>query len=69
MQMLDVETTAMEALWTAITTVITNVMNALGTVGNALLSNVIFQIMFGLLILFVVLGIIFRLVSHARNGN
>ena len=59
----------MDALWTAITTVITKIIEIMGTVGEALLGNVIFQIMFGLLILFVVLGIIFRLVYHARKGR
>ena len=59
----------MDALWTAITTVITKIIEIMGTVGEALLGNVIFQIMFGLLILFVVLGIIFRLVKHARKGR
>ena len=47
---------AMEALFTAVSTVISKIIEIMGTVGDALLSNVIFQIMFGLLILFVVLA-------------
>lgn len=50
-------------------TVITSIVNTMGTVATSLMGNAIFQVMFGLLILFVVLGIIFRLVYHARKGR
>ena len=62
-------TTPLEDLLSAAGTVITSITTTMGTVATTLLGNAIFQVMFGLLILFVVLGIIFRLVYHARKGR
>lgn len=61
--------TPLQALLTAAGEVITSIVSTLSTVATSLMSNAIFQVMFGLLILFVVLGIIFRLVYHARKGR
>ena len=63
------ESSALTTLLTNAGEVITSIVNTMGTVATSLLGNAIFQVMFGLLILFVVLGIIFRLVYHARKGR
>lgn len=67
--MVALDATPLETLLENVGTVITSIITQLGTVATALMSNAIFQVMFGLLVLFVVLGIIFRLVYHARKGR
>lgn len=59
----------MEGLFEGATTVITNVITLMGTVSTALLKNEIFQIMIGLVIFFIVMGIIFTLVRKLRRGG
>lgn len=59
----------MTELFTTITSVITNILTLMGSVGTALLDNVIFQLLMGILTLYVVMGIIFRLVAHVRKGR
>ena len=59
--------TPLESLWEGVTTVISNVMTSLGTVGTSLIANPIFQIMFGILILGVVIGLVFRLVRKVKT--
>ena len=66
---MEAGTNIMEALFTAVTSVVSNIMTLLGTVGESLLSNVIFQIMMGIALLFLVIGIIFRLVKKMRKGG
>lgn len=66
---MEAGTNIMEALFTAVTTVVTNIMTLLGKVGESLLGNVIFQIMMGIALLFLVIGIIFRLVRKMKNGG
>ena len=63
------ETSALSTLLENAGTVINSVVTTMGTVATSLMGNAIFQVMFGLLLLFVVLGIIFRLVYHARKGR
>lgn len=63
------ETSALSTLLANAGTVINEVVTTMGTVATSLMGNAIFQVMFGLLLLFVVLGIIFRLVYHARKGR
>ena len=67
--LLEVVTPTLSTVFESITTVITNIVSEMTTVGNALLGNVIFQIMLGILIFFIVTGVIFRLVAHARQGR
>lgn len=67
--LLDVTAPTLSDLLTAAGTVITSIVETMGSVATSLMGNAIFQVMFGLLILFVVLGIIFRLVYHARKGR
>ena len=53
----------MDALFTSVSTVITKMIELLGTVSTALLSNSIFQLMVGIAVLFIVIGLVFRLVK------
>ena len=59
--------TGMEAMFTNIGTVITEVMKLLGTVTTSLLSNEIFQIAMGLVFLSIVIGLVFYLVAKAKR--
>ena len=59
----------MDALFTSVSTVITKMIELLGTVSTALLSNSIFQLMIGIAVLFIVIGIVFRLVKKMRKGG
>lgn len=49
--------------------VITKVLEYLGTVATSLLSNPIFQVMIGIALLYIALGIVFKLVRKMRNGG
>ena len=57
----------MDALFTAIGTVITNMISNLSTISTALISNVIFQIMIGIAMLFILIGIVFKLVHFLQK--
>lgn len=59
--------TKMEALWTGITSVISNIMTLLGTVTTGLLSNELFQITIGIVVFIIVMSIVFTLVSKVRR--
>ena len=48
-------------LWTAITTVVTSLMGTLSTVGSAILSNILFQTVFGIGIAYTAVRIFKRL--------
>ena len=50
-------------------TVITKVLEYLGTVATSLLSNPIFQVMIGIAVLYIVFGIVWRLVRKMRKGG
>ena len=57
----------MEALFTNAGTVISNLVNMLGTVSTALLSNSIFQIVIGIVLFNIVMGIVYSLVRKLRK--
>ena len=59
----------MEALWTSVTSVITNFFTILGTTSTTLLSNSLFQIMLGIVILSLVTGFIFKLVRKLKRAS
>ncbi len=61
------EITVMEALWTTIKTVITNIVDLLTTVCTSLISNPIFQIMLGVAVFGIVVGIVMYLVKKMRR--
>ena len=62
-------TTGLEALFESVGTVITNILGYLATVATNLLENPIFQLMIGIAVLFIVIGIVFRLVKKMRKGG
>ena len=57
----------MEALWTAITSVITNVITLLSKVCEALMSNQLFQIVLGIVMFSILVGIVFSLVKKIKR--
>lgn len=59
----------MTTLWTNVTSVITNFFTILGTASTSLLSNEIFQLMIGIVMLYLVTGFIFKLVRKLRKGG
>ena len=59
----------MDALFTATGTVITKILEYLGAVATSLLGNPIFQVMIGIAVLYIVLGIVFKLVRKMRKGG
>lgn len=63
------EGNALGTLFTNVGTVITEIIELLGTVSTSLLSNSIFQIMMGIIVLFIVMGIVFGLVKKLRRGG
>ena len=59
----------MEKLWINITGVIGKIMPLLGTVTTNLLSNELFQIIIGIILFVLILGIIFSLLKLMRKRN
>lgn len=55
------EAMTLAQLWTAITTVVTSLMGTLSTVGSAILSNILFQSVFGIGIAYTAVRIFKRL--------
>ena len=58
---------AMTGLWTAISTVITNMVSSLGTVTTALLSNELFQIFMGSIVLGVCVRYVYKFAKIKRK--
>lgn len=56
------EVTALEALWTAVSMVVTNLMTIVGTVGTNILSNTLFQVAFGVGIAYTAVRLFKRLI-------
>lgn len=59
--------TGMEALWTGVTSVISNLMTLMGTVTTGLLSNNLFIITLGVVLFGIIFGIVFTLVRKIRK--
>lgn len=57
----------MEALFTAVTEVITNILTLFGSVCTTLLANPIFQITIGIVILGIVMSLVFTLVRKMKR--
>ena len=57
----------MTELFESITTVITSVMTLFGKVSTGLMGNEIFQLMFGIVVLGVIMGIVFTLVRKVKR--
>ncbi len=58
---------SMEALWTGITDVVTNIVTLMGTMSAALLKNELFQITLGVVVFGIGMGIVFTLVRKIRK--
>ena len=54
-------------IWDTITSVITNVINLLGKVCEALMSNQLFQIVLGIVMFSILVGIVFSLVKRIKK--
>ena len=61
--------TAMETLFTSISTNISKIMECLSSVSTSLMSNSIFQLTIGIAVLFIIFGIVFKLVRKMRKGG
>ena len=57
----------MEALFTAVTEVVTNILTLFGTVSTTLLSNPIFQLTIGVVVLGIVMSLVFTMVRKLRR--
>ena len=67
---MDAQTpTAMETLFTSISTNISKIMECLSSVSTSLMSNSIFQLTIGIAVLFIIFGIVFKLVRKMRKGG
>ena len=63
------EPTALESLFTNSSSVISKMVNWLGQISTGLIGNTIFQIMIGIAMLFILIGIVFKLVKKMRKGG
>ncbi len=59
--------TGMEALWTGVTSVISNLITLMGTVTTGLLSNNLFIITLGIVLFGIIFGIVLTLVRKIRK--
>lgn len=58
---------AMDGLWAGITSAISNIMKLIATVTTGLLSNEIFQIVIGVVVFMIIMGIVFALVRKVKR--
>lgn len=61
------EISVMEALWTNITTVVSKIAELLGTMTTTLIGNELFQIVLGVVVFGIGMGIVFTLVRKVRK--
>ena len=61
------EITVMDALFTAVATVIEKMLAQFATVSTSLLSNEIFQIMFGIVVLYLGISFVMYLVRKVKR--
>lgn len=61
------EVSVMEALFTAVGTVIEKMLAQFATVSSSLLNNVIFQIMFGIVVLYLGVSFVMYLVRKVKR--
>lgn len=59
--------TSTPTIWDTITSVITNVISLLGKVCEALMSNQLFQIVLGIVMFSILVGIVFSLVKKIKK--
>ena len=63
------KTTALEGLFTNVCTVISKMVSNLTIVSEKLIADPIFQITIGIAMLFILIGIVFKLVKKMRKGG
>ena len=61
------EATPLTTLFENTTTVITNIMTLFGSVASTLMGNVLFQIMFGIIVLGIVISLVFYMVRKVKH--
>ncbi len=61
--------TALEGLFTNVSTVISKMVSNLTVVSGKLIADPIFQITIGIAMLFILIGIVFKLVKKMRKGG
>ena len=59
----------MDTLWTGITSSIEKIVPLIGTVTTGLLSNELFQVIIGIVIFAIILGVIFSLINLMKKRN
>ena len=57
----------MTDLFTAVNTVITNIMSSLSTVATSLMGNAIFQLVMGVVFFGIILGVVYSLVRKVKK--
>ena len=57
----------MEALFASVTTVVTNILTLFTTVSAEFLKNEIFQLMFGVVVLGIIMGLVFTMVRKLKR--
>ena len=67
MQILEVEPSAIATLFKNAGTVVTKILELFGTVSTTLLNNVIFQIVMGIIILGIILGLVFTMIKKVKR--
>lgn len=59
----------METLFSTISTIITNIMDLFINVSSSLLENTIFQLLIGVIILSIVIGLVFTLIKKLKKNK
>lgn len=59
--------TGMDALWAGVTSSVGKIVPLIGTVTTGLLSNELFQIMIGIVVFMIILGIVLTLTAKIRR--
>ncbi len=67
MQILEVEPSAIATLFKNASTVVTKILELFGTVSTTLLNNSIFQLVIGIIILGIIMGLVFTLLRKLKR--
>lgn len=67
MQILEAQPTAIGTLFKNASTVVTKILELFGTVSTTLLNNSIFQLVIGIIILGIIMGLVFTLLRKLKR--
>ena len=67
MQILEAQPTAIATLFKNASTVVTKILELFGTVSTTLLNNSIFQLVIGIIILGIIMGLVFTLLRKLKR--